>query len=255
MPFSLRFESFHDDANKVAVMYGPLVMCALSSKDNPVAVIRGAKTKVLGELKPVNARPNTFAAPAAIFRTSFETGDGETTFVPFYKEYKKPYTVYWDIYDDASWAAKEAEMKAEKERQRIQDARRVDGLEFFDQAERDHNFKGEKTMAGDHNGRRWRHCDAGGWFQYDLKVLANQPQVLTCTYWGSDGGRTFDILVDSRKIATEELKGEKPNSFFDREYAVPADLLKGKAKVTVKFQPVGNSQAGGVFGCYIMKTR
>ena len=84
-------------------------------------------------------------------------------------------------------------------------------------------------------------------------MLAGQAQVLSCCYWGSDGGRTFDILVDGRKIATEQLKGEKPDAFFDREYPLPADLLQGKTKVTVKFQPVGNSQAGGVFGCYIMK--
>lgn len=255
MPFSLRFEAFRDDENKAAVLYGPLVLCAWTTKDNPVSVIRGDKSMVLRELKPVKAEVNTFTAPASVFRTSFEKAEGDTTFVPFYQEYKKPYTVYWEIYDDARWAAKESETKAERERQRILEARRVDGLEFFDQAERDHNFKGEKTAAGDHNGRRWRHCDPTGWFQYDLKVLVDQPQVLSCCYWGSDGGRTFDILVDGRKIATEELKGEKPDTFFDREYLVPADLLKGKGKVTIKFQPVGNSQAGGVFGCYIMKAK
>jgi hypothetical protein len=255
MPFSLRFEAFRDDENKAAILYGPLVLCAWTTKDNPVSVIRGDKSKVLRELKPVKAEVNTFTAPASVFRTSFEKAEGDTTFVPFYQEYKKPYTVYWEIYDDARWAAKESETKAERERQRILEARRVDGLEFFDQAERDHNFKGEKTAAGDHNGRRWRHCDPTGWFQYDIKVLVDQPQVLSCCYWGSDGGRTFDILVDGRKIATEELKGEKPDTFFDREYLVPADLLKGKGKVTIKFQPVGNSQAGGVFGCYIMKAK
>jgi hypothetical protein len=255
MPFRLRFEAFRDDANMAAVMYGPLVMCAWTTKDNPVSVIRGDKSQALKALQPGTTGTNTFTAPASIFRTSFEKADGDTTFVPFYKEYRKPYTVYWEIYDDARWTAKEAEMKAAKERQRIADARRVDGLEFFDQAERDHNFKGEKTAAGDHRGKRWRHCDPGGWFQYDIKVLADQPQVLACCYWGSDGGRQFDILIDGRKIATEELKGEKPNQFFDREYPIPADLLKGKNKVTVRFQPVGNSQAGGVFGCYIMKDK
>ena len=198
MPFALRFEAFRDDENMAAVMYGPLVMCAWTEKDDPVSVVRGDKHKVLMELKPQAGAPNTFTAPASVFRTSFEKGEGVTTFVPFYKEYRKPYTVYWDIYDDARWAGKEAEMKADKDRQRILDARRVDGLAFFDQAERDHNFQGEKTLAGDHKGRRWRHCDPGGWFQYDLKVLAGEPQVLTCTYWGSDGGRTFDILVDGR---------------------------------------------------------
>jgi len=253
MPFSLRFEGFRDDPNKCAVMVGPLVMCAWSVKDNPVSVIRGDKDKVLDLLKPVPGEANVFKAPASVFCTSFEKQEGETTFVPFYLEYRKPYTVYWEIYDETRWAAKEAEMKAEKERQRLRDARKVDGLEFFDQAERDHGFKAEKSVAGEHAGRRWRHCEPGGFFQYDLKVLPDQPQVLSCSYWGSDNGRTFDILVDGQKIATESLKGEKPNQFFDREYPIPADLLKGKSQVTVRFQPVGDSLAGGVFGCSIMK--
>lgn len=253
MPFRLRFEAFLDDENRAAVIYGPLVMCAWTTKDNPVSVIRGGKNEVLKALQPGTAGPNTFTAPASIFRSSFEKTDGETTFVPFYLEHRKPYTVYWEICDDARWVAKESEMKVEKERQRIIDVRRVDGLEFFDQAERDHNFQGEKTWYGDHNGRRWRHCDPGGWFQYDIKVLSDQQQFFRCSYWGSDTGREFDILVDGRKIATEKLTGEKPNQFFDREYPIPGDLLKGKDKVTVRFQPVAKSQAGGVFGCYVLK--
>ena len=252
---TLRCEAFRDDDNKAAVMFGPLVMCARTTKDNPVSIIRGDKTAALNSLKPVLSAPNTFTAPAAVFRTSFDKADGATSFVPFYQEHGKPYSVYWEIYDDARWTAKEAEMKAEKEQQRLRDARRVDGLEIYDQAERDHAFKGEKTTAGEHAGRRWRHCEPGGWFQYDLKVLAGQPQSLACCYWGSDGGRKFDILIDGQKIATEELKGEQPGKFFDREYLIPADLLKGKSKVTVKFQPVANSMAGGVFGCNIMKAK
>ena len=253
MPYGFRFEAFRDDPNKVALMYGPLVMCARTSKDNPVSIIRGDKAAALKSIHPAKGPPDVYLAPANVFITSFDKTDGETAFVPFYKEFVVPYTVYWDIYDDARWTAKKAEMMAEKERQQVRDARRVDGLEMFDQAERDHNFKGEKTAAGDHAGRRWRHCEPGGWFQYDLKVLADKPQSLSCGYWGSDGGRKFDILIDDRKIATEELKGEQPGKFFDREYPIPADLLNGKSKVTVKFQPVGNSMAGGVFGCYIMK--
>ena len=254
LPFSLRFEAFADDENKAAVMYGPLVMCARTTKDNPVSVVRGDKYEALKALQPRADGPNTFTVPASVFRTSFEKTDGETTFVPFYQEHRKPYTVYWEICDDARWAARESEMKAEKERQRIIDVRRVDGLEFFDQAERDHNFQGSlNTWYGDHNGRRWRHCDPGGWFQYDIKVLSDQPQLLRCSYWGSDTGREFEILVDGRKIATEKLTGEKPNEFIDREYPIPDDLLKGRDQVTVRFQPVAQSQAGRVFGCYVMK--
>jgi DUF1680 family protein len=253
LPFSLRFESFRDDENKVAVMYGPLVMCAWTTPFNPVSAIRGDPGKVLGELKPVKGAVNTFTAPGSVFLTSFTATEGETTFVPYYKEYRKPCAVYWDIYDEARWAKKEVEVKAQKEHQRLLEARRVDGLEFFDQAERDHNLKGEKTSSGEHAGRRWRHASPGGWFQFEVKALADRPQSLLCTYWGPDSGRKFDILVDGRTIATEELKGGKDELFFAREYPIPADLLQGKDKLTVKFQSISNTPAGGVFGCYLLK--
>ena len=236
-------------------MYGPLVMCGLTTQDNPVSVIRGEKEKVLKLLKPLVGETIAFTAPGSVFRTSFDKAEGETTFVPFYKEYKRPYAVYWDIFDDARWATKEAQIKAEKERQLALDARRIDGLQIFDQAERDHNFKGENTASGVHLERGWRHAAGKGWFQYELKVLPEGPQSLSCCYWGSDTGRTFDILIDGQKIAEQKLHGEKPDQFFDVEYPIPADLLKGKEKVTVRFQAPANGIAGGVFGCYLLKAK
>jgi hypothetical protein len=255
MPFSLRFESFRDDPNKVAVMYGPLVMCAWTTQFNPVSAIRGDPGQVLGELKPVKGEVNTFTAPGAVFLTSFTAAEGETTFVPYYKEYRKPFIVYWDMFDEARWATKEVELKAEKERLRLLEGRRVDGLEFVDQAERDHNLTGEKTSSGEQAGRRWRQAAPGGWFQFEVKALADRPQTLLCTYWSANGGRKFDILVDGRTIATEELKGGNDDLFFDKEYPIPADLLKGKDKLTVRFQSADNLKAGGVFGCYLLKSK
>jgi len=76
---------------------------------------------------------------------------------------------------------------------------------------------------------------------------------LRCTYWGDDGGRVFDLLVDGRTVATQRLERNKPGEFFDVDTAVPADLTKGKEKVTVRFQAHAGSTAGGVFGCVMLK--
>ena len=73
------------------------------------------------------------------------------------------------------------------------------------------------------------------------------------TYWGSDGGRVFDILVDGKKIATQELQDNHPGQFFDEIYRIPAELTQGKAKITVRFQAQHGSTAGGVFECRLMK--
>jgi hypothetical protein len=80
------------------------------------------------------------------------------------------------------------------------------------------------------------------------------PQTLRCTYWGSDAGRSFDILVDDTKVGSETLNASRPNAFYTVEYALPAELLNGKTSVTVKFQARPKSIAGGVFGCAILKS-
>jgi uncharacterized protein len=126
----------------------------------------------------------------------------------------------------------------------------------FQQSEVDHGFKSENSSTGDMPGddRKWRDARDGGWFSYDLKVETNQPVALVCTYWGGENGkRTFDILVDDVKFATQTLANDKPNAFWDATYPVPAELVKGKRKVTVKFQAKPENFAGGVFGVRIVK--
>ena len=138
--------------------------------------------------------------------------------------------------------------KEEIERQLA--ARRIDVVSIgVRPSEQEHEFSGQNTQTGPHLGRRWRHAANGGFFGYTLAVSPDQPTTLRCTYWGSDSGpRTFDILVDERKIATQTLDRDKPDEFFDVQYKLPVDLTRGKSKVTVKFQAHPGKTAGGLFG-------
>ena len=78
---------------------------------------------------------------------------------------------------------------------------------------------------------------------------------LDVTYWGDETGpRTFDILVNGQKIATQSLDHNKPGEFFDVEYPIPAALTAGAGNtITVRFQAHDGSTAGGVFGCATLK--
>jgi hypothetical protein len=123
-----------------------------------------------------------------------------------------------------------------------------------EQSERDHNMKGERTEHGDLGDRKWRHATDGGWFSWQLKVQPDQSQELAVTYWGSDGGnRIFDVLVDGEKVATQRLQNNRPNKFYDEVYALPAELVRDKQTVTVKFQAHEGAWAGGVFGARTLK--
>jgi DUF1680 family protein len=254
MPFTLRTEGFADNPNRFAVLHGPLVLCAAVEAKGPFPAIVGDKQQLLAAMKPVEGKRSTFTASGDFIRTAGKAG-GPITFEPFYKVYDRPYMVYFDAYTAEQWKAKEAEDRADAEQKNIYAARTVDAANPGDaRNERSHNFKGERTSTGDFGGRKWRHATDGGWFSWELKVLKDQPQELWVTYWGSDGGnRIFDIFVDDAKLATQKLESGQPGRFFDQVYTIPAEMVKGKDKATVKFLAHSGAWAGGVFGVRVMK--
>jgi hypothetical protein len=66
--------------------------------------------------------------------------------------------------------------------------------------------------------------------------------------------RTFEILADGRHLAeqTVEKDGTAPH-FFDTEYSVPADLVKDKKKVTIRFQATNHNEIAAVFGLRMIR--
>ena len=48
---------------------------------------------------------------------------------------------------------------------------------------------------------------------------------------------------------------QAPDKFYDEVYRLPADLLKGKQNITVRFQSHPGTTAGGVFGTRVMKVK
>ena len=260
MPMSLRTEGFRDNPRKLAVMYGPLVLCAEVEPGSLLQAIVAEPGQVLSSVKPVEGKPLEFSASAKVFRTLGAVGQvgnlpHDVTLAPLYQEYQSPYIVYWDVLDEAQWKAKAAEYQAEIARQKALEGRTVDRVVIGNQrSERQHAMKGERTAAGPFGGRQWRHAADGGWFSYEIKVLPDKAVQLLVNYWGSDAGqREFTILVDGVKIADQKLEHNRPEKFYDEVYPVPADLTKGKEKVTVRFQAHPGRTAGGIFDCRVLR--
>jgi hypothetical protein len=62
-----------------------------------------------------------------------------------------------------------------------------------------------------------------------------------------------EILVDGTRVGEQTIERRGPLRFFDAEYVVPAELVKGKQKVTVKFQAVRGNEVGCVFGIRMIR--
>ncbi len=256
IPFGLRIEAFRDNTNRFAFLDGPLVLCAEVDTRKPLPAIVAEQPALLASLKPVAGKPNTFAGSSDVFVVPGQPSGSAVTLEPFYKEYDHRYTVYWDRFTPAEWRQKEDDYKKELASQRAIEARTVDYVNAGEeQNERDHNITGENTETGEFNERKFRFANTNGWFAWDLKVLASQAQELDVALGGGGrGAAALDIFVDGAKIASEQLGGlRRGPSTNSKAYPLTAELLKGKQKITVKFQAPTNSRGGSVYSVRVLR--
>lgn len=255
-PFSLRLEPMPDNKDRVALMYGPLVLAGqLGPVDDPnasdplyVPVLMSNDRNPENWMTMISDSPNTF-------KTEGVGRPRDIVFKPFYQTHDCRYSVYFDIFDEKKWAEFQEEYKAKQEEKKQLEARTID---FFQpgemQPERDHNFKSEKCWVGEFRRRKYREVDRGGWMSCEMKVKEGSPIQLAVEYWGGyPGSRTFDILVNGRLIATENISNARPGEFYTKIYDLPDDLDISGETITVKFVPKDNHRAGPIFGIRTLK--
>jgi len=248
-PMRLHCQPMPDDPNLQAVMFGPIVLAGVMDKDTPIA--EDVNTGYLSVnrrdpsswLKPVSGKPLTFQTTGLARSISF---------IPLYNVIDQRFGVYWDLVAPNSARARQLagiEKSKRARNRRIVDEVNVDG---GGEIEKSHNLFAESSNSGAFNGRHYRDGKKFGW---DLKIVPDAPMTLSVTYWGDDSGaRTFDILVNGQRIATETLNRNKPGHLFDIEYPIPASLTaNADNKVQVRFVAHDGNMAGGVFGCATLK--
>ncbi len=255
-PFSLRLETMPDDSTRVAIFYGPLVLAGDlgaendSNRFNPdfVPVIMTENRDPKNWLKLVEGQSNTF-------ETQNVGRPHEIVFKPFYATHNRSYSVYFDMFSEKGWEDHQRDYLQKLEIKKQLEAATVD---FFQpgemQPEREHNFKDSKTWTGQNKNRKFREADRGGWFSCEMKINKNEPADLVCEYWGGyTGSKTFDILINDKIIATENISNKNPGEFMNVTYEIPQNLISGKTKITVKFLPHNGHRAGPVFGVRTVK--
>ena len=250
MPMSLTVQPINDDPTLSAVMYGPMVLAGLvdvdvSQPDAPAPIFTGDIKRPDEWIKPVSGK-------ALTFRTTGQPQD--VTFVPIHKVVEESYGLYWRFVPPGSKAVDEFSQAVAKARSRRE--RTIDSVIIGDPgSEQAHDLQGEHTQSGPFPAGTWRHAVDEGFFSYRLKVDPKGENILAVTYWGSDsGGRTFDILIDGKRLATQTLDNNEPERLFVVEYALPRDLTADKPAVVVRFQPSGKGQiAGGIFNLAVLR--
>jgi hypothetical protein len=254
MPKSVRLEPTPDNRSVAAIMWGPLVLAGdhgprREERRNappgpPIPALVAADKPLDSWVVPAGARQGDFKA-------------GDVSLAPFYRTQRRTYSVYFDVVTPADFDARGTAMAAERDRASRLEAATVGFVQPGEmQPERDYNYRSEPAdrAVGRTNGRGSR---AGtGWFSFDLPVDATAPMAVIVTYFNELGLPAplgdFDILVDGTKVGHYE-PNQTTSGFYPTQYAVPADLVSGKNKVTVRFQSNAGSRIVPVCGVRMVR--
>lgn len=272
LPMHITVDPLPDGSGWAAILHGPILLAAPAgtqdmagerADDGRMAHVARGPTVPLDQVPcllttaadlPKHVRPDP-AAGALHFRLNDvvepERADG-IQLRPFFGLHHQRYQIYWEITTTNALKAKQERLAAAE---RLKAAREAATLDWVapgeQQSEVEHDFQGERTETGIHNGRRWRH---GRRFQYSLNARGGKAVELSVTYSGDDSGRTFDIFANDHLIATQELKAEKRGEFVEQRYAIPAAIpaAASDGRLTIRFV-ARRSLAGGVYDVRLLK--
>jgi hypothetical protein len=272
LPMKTRVERLSDGSDWVAILYGPIVLVKPDGTDNMNGLFAddGRMAHVAhGPMIPLDKIPALLATEEEVishvvpdrsagplhFRIMDVIEPAEPKGLPlkpFFRLHERRYQMYWELTSREKIAAKKERLTAEERARAAGEAATIDQVSVGEQQpEVEHEFKGERTETGIHEGRRWRH---GSWFQYTLDTYGESAVEIEVTYWGGDRGRKFDILANGQRIASEELKGSKPGEFFTKRYSIPESVLKvaSNGRITVKFVAT-QWLAGGIYNVRMLR--
>lgn len=240
-----------DDGRWSHIAHGPLV----SLFDTPALI--GERDRLLARLEqmtPVPGKPLHFTVDSLFSLKGEKMASLELE--PFFGIHDCRYMMYWLSMDERQYADMTRARQEAERRQLDLDRRTVDMVTPGEQQpEVDHKAKYEGSRKGDFQDKPYRDASDGGYFQYEMATQGLTDLTLTVGYWGNESGpRDFTILVDDQPLAEENLTGKwNREEMVTQDYAIPAEMLKGKSFVTVRFQSKPGKMAGGVYSVRLVK--
>jgi hypothetical protein len=223
----------------------------------PVAMLVAGGRPLDEWVKPDPARAANFRTIAIGRVPTDPDKTWEVPLAPFYRTQRRTYSVYFDVVTPAEFTARANATAAEAARLKKLEAATVAYIQPGDTA-REAQFNYQSDLANRQVTRTGGRTSRGGagWFSYDLTVepAAAMALVVTCQHVQEPPtpASDFQILVDNTPIATFEMN-TKTDGYYDAQYAIPAALVQGKTKVTVKFQATGTSRITPIFGVRVIR--
>ncbi|WP_249897521.1 beta-L-arabinofuranosidase domain-containing protein [Paenibacillus sp. PK3_47] len=268
LPMTLAYFTLPDAPHVAAFKYGPVVLsAALGAEDlresaTGVSVSVPTRSMLVKDFITIaGGSPESWLADFTdhyvqldgelAFKLRGTDEDHRLVFTPHYKQHSERYGIYWRLVEADSAELQDHIMQA-KLRQRIQDAT-IDSLPVGnDQYELEHGIQGENTSVATWDGYNFRKAADSGWFSYRLKAAPHTDNYLSVTYFSGNNGKEIAIYIDGELLASETLHTDKPRSFYNKSYLIPAARIGDKSEVEVKFVIPGRDN--GIFDLLRMMT-
>ncbi len=272
LPMETYVEALPDGSPWYAILHGPIVL-AHPAGDWDMPGLRADDSRMAhvasGPFLPLDKAPVLLTDAASIadnivpdpeagslhFRLKDvvepAVSDG-LSLIPFFRLHNARYQMYWETTTREGLAARKERLAEAERAAAAREAATVDSVAPGEQQpEVEHDYYGEDTQSGIHNGRRWRH---GKLIQYTLDTRDEPAVSLSITYSGDDSGRTFDIFANDTLIATQNLTAEKRGFFIEKLYSIPAEVLASApdGKLTIKLV-ARKWLAGGVYDVRLLR--
>jgi uncharacterized protein len=275
LPMQARTEAMPNQPAYLAFLYGPVLLAAktgalelkgLVADDSRWAHIAGGKrlpldeapviieddnSKLEGSLKPVPGKPLHFT-----FQHLQINHPVQTELQPFYEVHDARYMLYWMTLNQQQYKYYLDSLALTEKKKLELDQQTVDlVIPGEQQPEADHFLEQQKSGTGNHLDAFWRDARSGGFFSYLMRTNGETNLSLMIRYWGAEwGGRKFDIYIDDQKLVTEDNTGRwNLSQFRDVFYPVPAELVKDKQTIRIKFQALPGNTAGAVYSVRLLR--
>ena len=228
LPMHLTAITTPDGKPQYSFLYGPIVLAAKTGTDRQdglfaddsrgghiangpkipatqMPAIIGSPHDILTHLNPVEGKPMTFRL-TGVTLPQFEG----MTLVPFYQLYECRYQIYFPLYTEAEWTAKQQEMAAAEKARMELEARTVDKIFCGEQqSESDHFYSGNGSWNGADEGIHWRRTRSAFTYQVKtdgattlrLKGFADREPIVVSL----DGKQLGTVNFDRQGMATLQL--------------------------------------------------
>jgi len=217
----------------------------------PILVEDNDIENICSQLVPIEGKPLHFRLKTRMINPI----EGELQ--PFFEIHDSRYMMYWLAFTGNGYQGYLDQLaQQEAERQQLE-ASTVDKVQPGEQQpETDHKMETDQSTTGNTNDCFFRDARNGSYFSYLMQTGGNEQLSIRVKYWGVDDWRTneFDIYADdvlvkrvmnTKKFRTSEFKYET--------YEIPAEALKGKTQVRIKFQAHPGKQVGEIYEVRLIK--